>query len=273
MRFEILQPSTHLANIVKYYWVIEKTTFEPDVCERVIPTGCLQFMFHYQTPFVVFKDGESITNQPRSLVSGLAQTYTDVAAVDCSGVIAVTFHPWGACQILPFSLDELEDSSIQLYDVFGKEISKLENQLTKATCSLQRVRAIESFLTSHLISIKPQNASFVSQSLTHILKAQGMLTMLELENRLGMSGRNLERKFAAFVGKTPKQYAKIVRFQSVVKELSKNKPIEWAQLAYAFGFADQSHLIKEFKSISGLTPVSYKTLCCNNSLRADSTDY
>lgn len=272
MRFEIIQPSANLASIVKYYWVIEKSTLEPDVCERVIPTGSIQLMFHYKTPFVVFGADNTCTNQARSLVSGLAQTYADVAAVDCSGVLAVTFHPWGACQILPFSLAELEDTNIRLQDVFGTVITILENQLNKATCTLQRVRLIEKFLMNNLIGSKPQDVNFVKQSLTHILQAQGRLTTYDLENKLSMSGRNLERKFAALVGKTPKQYSKIIRFQSVVRELAKNTSVEWAQLAYAYGFADQSHLIKEFKSISGLTPVLYKSLCCNNSTLLDSAD-
>jgi methylphosphotriester-DNA--protein-cysteine methyltransferase len=81
----------------------------------------------------------------------------------------------------------------------------------------------------------------------------------------------MERKFATLIGKTPKQYSKLVRFQAVIRELSKNQVIDWAQLAYAYGYADQSHLIKDFKSISGLTPVSYQTLCCKQFSATDFT--
>ncbi len=271
MRFETIQPSAHLAAIVKHYWVIEKSTLEPDVCERVIPTGTIQFMFHYKTPFVVFKADNSITNQPRSLVSGLAQTFADIVAVECSGVIAVSFHPWGGCKVLPFGLSEIEDSTIGLTEVYGKEINKLENQLNKAVDTMQRVSLIEEFLIDHLINLKHHDYFFVNQALNHIYHENGMLSTQELERRLGMCGRNMERKFATLIGKTPKQYSKLVRFQAVIRELSKNQVIDWAQLAYAYGYADQSHLIKDFKSISGLTPVSYQTLCCKHFSATDFT--
>lgn len=35
-----------------------------------------------------------------------------------------------------------------------------------------------------------------------------------------------------------------------------NRP-DWARLAADFGFADQPHLVREFKSFSGLTPAAY----------------
>jgi AraC-like DNA-binding protein len=263
MHFETIQPSAFLAPIIKHYWVIEKNALEPDVCERVIPTGTVQFLFHYRTPFIVFETDKSIVNQPRSLVSGLSQTFADVAAVDNSGVLAVTFQPWGACHILPFSLAEIENTQIGLSEVFGNEIIKLENLLNKATCTMQRVYHIEKFLLNHLITHKPHDISFVNQSLKYIFQEKGMLTTQALERQLGMSGRNVERKFAKMIGKTPKQYSKLVRFQSVIRELSNTKPIDWAQLAYAFGYADQSHLIKDFRTITGLTPVLFQAQCCN----------
>ena len=53
MRFQIIKPTGILTQFIKYYWVMEKSSLEEDVCERVIPTGNIDLMFHYKNSFKV----------------------------------------------------------------------------------------------------------------------------------------------------------------------------------------------------------------------------
>jgi AraC-like DNA-binding protein len=72
-----------------------------------------------------------------------------------------------------------------------------------------------------------------------------------------LSGKTLERKFACLVGKTPKQYARIVRFTEVIKGFSSmNDPLLTTH-AYENGYFDQAHFVKDFKALSGYTPKEF----------------
>jgi len=66
--------------------------------------------------------------------------------------------------------------------------------------------------------------------------------------------RWLERAFARHVGYGPKMLARVVRFQHAVALLDAGPPLSWSALAYEAGFADQAHLVREFRALAGLTP-------------------
>ncbi|NUO00654.1 MAG: AraC family transcriptional regulator [Saprospiraceae bacterium] len=90
------------------------------------------------------------------------------------------------------------------------------------------------------------------------------LTFLELirntsENKIGsilkntgIELRTLQRKFKAEVGLTPKEFIRIVRMKRLEADISSGKNL--LQIVADFDFADQSHLIKEFKDLRSFTP-------------------
>ncbi|EFR95680.1 AraC family transcriptional regulator, partial [Listeria ivanovii FSL F6-596] len=79
-----------------------------------------------------------------------------------------------------------------------------------------------------------------------------------------ISGRQLERLFQKHVGLAPKQTAKLIRFQKVLQSLYGNPTLTGTELAYMNGFADQAHLIKQFKRYSNHTPEEMKQIFLQN---------
>lgn len=56
------------------------------------------------------------------------------------------------------------------------------------------------------------------------------------------------------VGMAPKRYARIVRLNALLKEVSSSN---WADLAARFGYYDQPHFVREFREFSGTTPTGF----------------
>lgn len=80
-----------------------------------------------------------------------------------------------------------------------------------------------------------------------------------LENRSlnELAARIFECEDNSFVGINPKEYTRIVRFQRALKLMQhRHAEINLAQIAYASGYADQSHCTREFKRFCGYTPAS-----------------
>lgn len=69
-----------------------------------------------------------------------------------------------------------------------------------------------------------------------------------------MSERHLRRVFREAVGVSPKQFARLVRFERAVSAAHGDIRASWADIAAATGYYDQAHLIGEFHAISGVTP-------------------
>jgi AraC-like DNA-binding protein len=54
----------------------------------------------------------------------------------------------------------------------------------------------------------------------------------------------------------PKLYCRLARFQSALAYVRRGGKVDWARAAAETGYADQSHMIAEFREFSGLTPGS-----------------
>lgn len=98
-----------------------------------------------------------------------------------------------------------------------------------------------------------------AETLWHRLaEAAPAARIADLERSTGLSSRQLERKFAQWVGISPKTFARIIRFKRVVAAAEASPaPPDWARLAAEFNFADQPHLVREFKEFSDLSPVAF----------------
>lgn len=77
-------------------------------------------------------------------------------------------------------------------------------------------------------------------------------------DRLGWTPRRLGREFAEHIGLTPKRFARVRRFQRVVRAAASSADPDWAGLAAEHGFHDQAHLIHDFRSFAATTPGAYR---------------
>ncbi len=86
---------------------------------------------------------------------------------------------------------------------------------------------------------------YISESIKLIKKTSGNIKIEILAEAVGISRRMLEKKFIKNLGKTPKRFAQIERLNAFIK----NK-----DSLYVMNYYDQSHMIKEFKMLTGMLP-------------------
>jgi AraC-like DNA-binding protein len=254
MDFHIIKPCLPLSPYIKHYWVLESSFADGIVQERVVPTAEIELMFHYRKPFNVIHPSGEGTLQPRSIISGLASSWSDVFTNGESGAFVVSFYPGAAANFFNLPLHHLEDKSLHLNDVIHNEALDIEEQMAEATSLQSRVIIIEDFLLKRIFPIAPHDSKLVNQGVCFIRGHKGRISALALSEQLCVTPKTLERKFASYVGKTPKQFIKIIRFQNVMMSLSTAQPTQLTHHAIDNGYFDQAHFIKDFKAYSGYTP-------------------
>ena len=79
------------------------------------------------------------------------------------------------------------------------------------------------------------------------------MSVTELAGKACLSPKQFGRIFSNYVGMMPKEYSRIVRFQKSLW-LLQNHHRDYAGIAYACGYSDQSHFIRDFRHFCGLTP-------------------
>lgn len=238
---------------------MESNIYDADVMERVIPTENIQLMFHYKNPFVVFHSNDSVIKQPRSIISGLSNNYSDVSTAGETGVVFISFHTTGACHFFNFPLSEIENLSVDLTDIFNSEISQIEELLYLKDTIKEKVTVIENFLIRRYFPIPSHDDSLIQTGVEIVKNCKGQTNAKYLSDCLYISPKTLERKFAKYLGKTTKQLIKLMRFQEVLHDFSCVNELSLTEHAYKNGYFDQSHFIHDFKSYTGYTPKEFYT--------------
>lgn len=97
----------------------------------------------------------------------------------------------------------------------------------------------------------------MDQRMIHLDQSDRLLTIKDLMNCLNMSHRTLHRRFKTIYGLAPKQYLQIRRFQKVLDLMKQHQRLSLGDITYMCGYFDQNHFIKEFKTMTGLSPKNF----------------
>ena len=148
------------------------------------------------------------------------------------------------CEIV----DQHYDSTL----FFGKEIEYITEQLYEAADTDEMIAVIEKFLLKKINCIKKSIP--IEDVLGKQIQSRDMVNVNELSHQACTSVRQLERQFKERVGIPPKLFARLVRFSRAWNMRESNPDITWTKIAYACGYADQMHMIRDFKEFAGTTP-------------------
>lgn len=97
----------------------------------------------------------------------------------------------------------------------------------------------------------------VAESWRRLVASGGTASVAALAEEVGWSRRHLAERFGEQVGLTPKALGRVVRFQRAVDLLKATPSRSLADLAARTGYADQPHLNREFRVMTGLSPTAW----------------
>jgi AraC-like DNA-binding protein len=86
-------------------------------------------------------------------------------------------------------------------------------------------------------------------------RSGGRIKVGELADEVGWSRRHLAHRFAGELGITPKEAARVFRFQRSRKLVTAGRRL--ADAAALAGYADQAHLTREWRELAGYAPTEY----------------
>jgi len=256
MNYNTFSPSIELQAIVKCYWTLESPAEPTPQKQRIVPDGCMEMIFHFGDLYKQYlEDGSSII-QPRSFIFGQITSYLDIEATGATDIFAVRFHPEGFIPYATIAIKEMENKAVSLEKIFGNNGLLLEEEMTKANNSPERITIVEKFLTGRLAEAASIDR-IVSTTVETILNINGQLSVDQLSQQLNIHRRQLERKFYSAIGLSPKKLSKIIRLQATLKMMMNNELTSLTSIAHEGEYYDQAHFIKDFKEFTGMSPKNF----------------
>lgn len=265
--FDIIKPCSLLEPFIKYYWILD---YESNVVEpiRVIPYGCVQFTFYLGERINSLGSNNDSSYKDQAVVTGQISSFFDVVPQGKIRLITIVFKPFGAKPFFDFPIFEIQNNIIPIKDINNKEWLDLENRLGDCVDN----KSIVSCLENNLLKKLEKNTLFNSYSsinnerimlaINRIDDSKGTINIKDLSSLACLSDKQFNRIFADYVGMNPKNFLRIIRYQSVLLKLQNSnikdtKAVDFLDLVYDCGYYDQSHLINNFKEFTGYTPKEY----------------
>ncbi len=184
-------------------------------------------------------------------VTGIQPTARRYSYEAKTGSVLVRFTAQGAA-CLGVSPAELTGGSVALDAILPRaRVAAAHAELAEATDAAARVAVVERML----LELPYEDDALVTRAATLLASAHDEVGVRDVAIDLGLSERQLERRFLARIGITPKRFATLRRFERALGRVSAASSLTAAALDA--GYYDQSHFIRDFRRFTGASPSEY----------------
>lgn len=251
-------PSTALRGFIKHYLFLacENTSIQK---LRLFSDGNMGMVFSFSTNLLSNIQFTGRFEQlPASFVYGQISEFKDLYLVNGASLVIVVFQPAGLHQLLGIPAKELRDNIIGTEDLFGWQAPVLQEKLAEQITIEGKIQLLNAFFEDSVIRKKQTPQLLIEASVHFILQNKGANTIHQLVKHTGYTERHIERTFVECIGLGPKKFSNIVKLHGFLKLLKNKAPHQnLTGLSYKAGYADQSHLVREFRKYTGITPKEY----------------
>jgi AraC-like DNA-binding protein len=172
-------------------------------------------------------------------------------------VVGASFRPGAAPALLGLPADALCDLRVPLDQVWGDDAERLEQRLDGADSAPARLRLIEDELRRRARRAERPD-DLVIDAVARLGRCRPR-PVRSISRELGISERQLRRRFHAAVGYGPKTLARVLRFQRMLGLARECRRGNLGHLALEAGYADQAHLTSECTKLAGMPPARLLT--------------
>ena len=228
--------------------------------ERALPTGTIELVVNLgEGRMRILKDDQDVDGQhfDRSVVCGPHSRYFVLDTSRSAPVVGIHFRPGGATPFFNLPADELTDRHVALEDLWGPWAHEAHERLTQASSPEQMFWLLEQVLLSRLRKPHLLHPA-VAYAVRKLTAFPDIARIRQVQNETGYAAKRFIELFSGSVGLTPKVYSRIQRFQAVIKRVARGDQVDWADVALGGGYCDQSHLNREFRAFTGITPALYQ---------------
>ncbi|MGB2064947.1 MAG: helix-turn-helix domain-containing protein [Marinomonas gallaica] len=229
----------HYSNFSVLYYQFTTSSSEATI---VVADGCADFQFccdsHHQSAILW-----GSVDTPTSIHYLPEKTYCGIrVSTSISRRLAY----------IPFS--EMINQGIPIIEA-TKQDSSTVDALISAVDFPSRVEILQNWLI-YSGALNDSKIDVIDHCIDKIISSHGTIRIADMSNDMGISERLLRKKFNQSIGMSPKQYSRIVRFQEIISDILYGEEFQQNHHTDFMGFSyyDDSHLTKDFKYFTHMTP-------------------
>jgi AraC-like DNA-binding protein len=233
-------PPAPLATNFRCLWSQTITGLRGVYEHRVLPDGCIDIVFINEEPPVL------VGPWTVSLVVQLSARST---------ITGARLHPGRAACLLGLPASEMLNQSVPIAVVKGAvQNIRFEKVIEQPNAAARRRALAQALLSSIEAAHVPDHAVLAG---IQWLSRHPQSRIQQLSRWIGISERQLHRRFLAAIGYGPKMFQSVLRFQRLLKagrETGASRGL--ADLAAIAGYADQAHMTRDVRRFANVRPTA-----------------
>jgi AraC-like DNA-binding protein len=227
-----------LARYFLCFWMQTIAGLENEYVHRVLPDGCIDIVF--------------VNDEPPTVVGPWTEPFV-VRLAAGTNILGARLRPGCASNVLGLPSAELLNLSVPLRAVWGKTRSEEFVRVSDQPGLAARSSTLAEVLYGCLPCTVALDRAIVGSIAWLGRRPYGRIE--QLSECMGISSRQLQRRFSTTVGYGPKMFQSVLRFQRLLYLSHEKRAVRnLADLAVETGYADQAHMTREVRRFAGSAP-------------------
>lgn len=174
-------------------------------------------------------------------------------------VFAIRLRPAGLAVLSGSAPAQVADATVPLTAALDPDLHALMSRIADCPDPAERALAADREIAQLLSVRAPSPAgALANKVMDELLGRGGGATGASLAGRFSLSERTIQRACMESLGHGPKWLSRRIRLQDVARALVLRPDEELGVLAADLGYTDQSHLTRDFRTATGITPDAYR---------------
>lgn len=256
MDYKEYKPPKELAHLIECFWTntLYPEDFQQDY-DYIMPDGSADAIFMLKGNYL----REDEKNNAKNLVDLCSFVTPFRHAVKVyqkphTTCLVIRFRPEGIPALTGASLGELDQPVYPLDQVMPQLADLTMNQILRNTQPSKIIDTIVDWLTER--QIETNSNPLISLFISKTIREKGIISIKDFCSDMQIHKSTLQKNFKQITGYTPKEYVRIIRFNFLLNRVL-FKPRNLTEICYEMGYFDQSHMIRDFRKMTGTSPTNF----------------
>ncbi len=257
MKIKIHKPKSEiLQNYIECFYTLQRNGNEKDITYFGFPSNNTFLTLCQGAKIIINKNDLAIESHPKKKIKSILIIDTQKQGLTTykgkTNEITIYFKPLGINTFLEKPLSNYITNTISEFNPF-KDYTIAINEVFKIEDDTAKIEFLESYFISKCFDFKHP---FLHKALERIINDnKPKISIADLAKSLAISRTTLHKQFLLHIGTNPSQFIKIMRFRNAIKMFTKYATKDQLiDIVYLTDYFDQSHMAKDFKSLTGYSP-------------------
>jgi AraC-like DNA-binding protein len=240
-----------MRDTIKCFWYNRWEPPELHAGFEVQPDGYAEIIFHFGDGVSILRD-DGPQPLPSPFMMGLLNKPAIFHSKKRLEIIGIRCYPWTVFDLLGLPSG---NNRVHTFEHPIAQLQSVLNQYIHAGKIDDAINTVKQYFTDARLGVA--TGSMLFKAGVAMREANGTIPVSRVAAAAHATVRTLERNFKQSSGYTVKDVSALMRFEQVRNRLWTEPNSNLASLAHEMGYTDQSHLSREFKRYSGISPAAF----------------